>query len=569
MMPLLNNSKLDGLSAYLLSQGYIDEKIVQISLKESFKKKISFITYLRQLKYIDDSKLAEATASYYGLPFFDLDNYDFNLLPRNVLSTELIQKYFILPLFIRENQLILGAIDPSLPNLHEINFLTGLTTELVVVEAAKLTKIIDLIYSDELLTDLQLEEKALEASMANDANEKIENYLTQIESNKSPIVKSLDKILLDAISKQASDIHFEPYEKYCRIRFRIDGILYEMNPQSLRIANFLTARLKVMANLDISERRIPQDGCFKINLSMDRSVNFRLNTCPTLYGEKAVVRILESFHQGIDLNNLGMNESQRNTVIDALKSAQGIILVTGPTGSGKTATLYCALDRLNTTEVNISSVEDPIEIQLFGINQVQINLKTGLTFSSALRAFLRQDPDIIMVGEIRDLETAEIAVRAAQTGHLILSTLHTNSATETLVRLSNIGIPPFNIASSIILIIAQRLIRRLCNHCKEETFIPRRILLNEGFYPEELIHLVNYKARGCEHCYHGYKGRIGVYEILPISDEMTRLIIKNKSALQLKEQARLENTQDLRRSALEKVKERITSLEEINRVIKK
>jgi type IV pilus assembly protein PilB len=568
-MDTLKEMKLSGFGCYLVTHGYIDEKKVQTALKESKLKKMSLISCLGQYNFIQYNKLAKATANYFGLPLFDLNSYDFNHIPKDILSTALIQKHCVLPLFKKENQLVLAVADPSRPNLNEINFLTGLTSILVIVELDKLTKAIDSIFSSQLQAGLEIEDAELEATIDfSYPQEKTETDFSQIESDKAPVVKFLNKILFDAIHKQASDIHFEPYENYYRIRFRLDGILSEMSRQPIKLANYLTARLKVMANLDISERRLPQDGRFKLNLSKHRAIDFRLNTCPMLYGEKAVLRILESSRALPDFSVLGMSQNQKKLLAVAIQHSQGMILVTGPTGSGKTMTLYTALNALNKSEVNISSVEDPIEIHLNGINQVQINLKAGLTFANTLRAFLRQDPDIIMVGEIRDLETAEIAVKAAQTGHLVLSTLHTNCAPDTLVRLSNMGVASFNIASSIILIIAQRLVRKLCPQCKVRIDIPENALLEEGFLQEELANLIIYKASSCHHCTQGYKGRVGIYEVMPISKDMARLIMGNTGSLDLAEQAKRENIPNLRRSGLEKVKAGITSLQELNRVIK-
>lgn len=567
-MPIDNNLQLKGLSFYLVTQGYLDEQKAFKILRESLQKRIPFITYLGQENYLCYRSLALAVANYFGLAFFDLDNYDLTILPKDIFKTEFIQQHSVLPLFIRDKKLILGVTDPSLHDLNDINFLTGLSTILVIVEIDKLTKIINSIYANNLHRDLQLEDDDLHAKIKQlNIEDSLDNDLSYLESAKSPVVKFLNKILLDAVHQLASDIHFEPYENYYRIRYRLDGILHEMNRQSIKVANFITARLKIMANLDISERRKPQDGRFKINLAKNHSIDFRLNTCPTLFGEKSAVRILKSTQSLIDIDNLGMSELQKQLFKEILSHSQGMILVTGPTGSGKTVTLYSALDKLNTSDVNISTVEDPIEIQLPGINQVQINNKTGLTFSSVLRAFLRQDPDIIMVGEIRDQETAEIAVRAAQTGHLVLSTLHTNSAAEVLIRLLNMGIASFNIASSIILIVAQRLIRLLCPYCKVKVHKPYSSLLQDEIESETLESAILYQAVGCLHCNQGYKGRIGIFELLPISKCMVNRMSKKLGSSEIIELANEANNFSLRRSGLEKVISGITSFEEINRVI--
>ncbi len=559
-MDKLTQPKLSGFGYYLITNDYIDKDKAYTALKESHIKKLSFIAYLGQYDLIHYSKLAQAIASYFGLPLFDLNSYNLSNLPKDVISTDLILEHSILPLFKDKYRLILAVADPSLPNLNDINFLTGLTCSLIIVEGDKLNKAIDSLFSIQLRAELPVEDIQLERKI-----KKIEFMQTEASH---PVVKFLNQILLDAINKGASDIHFEPYENYYRIRFRVDGVLFEINRQTLELSSYLTARLKVMTNLDISERRIPQDGRFKLNLSQHRSIDFRLNTIPTLHGEKAVLRILKSSNELLDLNILGMSEHQKNLFKNAIRHPQGMILVTGPTGGGKTITLYTVLDILNTSEVNISSVEDPIEIYLDGINQVQVNSKVGLTFASTLRAFLRQDPDIIMVGEIRDLETAEIVVKAAQTGHLVLSTLHTNSAPETLVRLSSIGVASHNIASAIILIIAQRLVRRLCQLCRIKINVAEKTLLAEGFLSEEIPDLIIYKASSCHQCNQGYKGRVGIYEVLPISRDMAKLIMENAGSLDLAQQARKENTPSLRHSGLNKVREGITSLEELNRVIK-
>jgi type IV pilus assembly protein PilB len=385
----------------------------------------------------------------------------------------------------------------------------------------------------------------------------------------APVVRYVNKILVDAITGGASDIHFEPYEKTFRIRFRQDGLLREVASPPINIANRLVSRLKVMSRMNIAERRVPQDGRIKLKLSRSRDIDFRVNTLPTLYGEKVVLRILDSSSAQVGIENLGMEVEQREAFLWALSKPYGMILVTGPTGSGKTVSLYSALNLLNKPDVNISTVEDPVEIQVSGINQVNMNPKAGLTFASALRSFLRQDPDIVMVGEIRDLETAEIAVKAAQTGHLVLSTLHTNDAPQTLTRLANMGVPPFNIASSIMLIMAQRLARRLCPHCKQIEDVPREALLEEGFKePEVEAGITIYRPVGCERCNKGYRGRVGIFQVMKVSEAIGRLIMEGGNSIQLAEQAQREGVYDLRQSGLRKVKSGVTSLEELNRVTK-
>jgi type IV pilus assembly protein PilB len=392
---------------------------------------------------------------------------------------------------------------------------------------------------------------------------------SELNIDDAPVVRYVNKILVDAITSSASDIHFEPYEKLFRVRFRQDGILREVANPPVNIASRLVARLKVMSRMNIAERRVPQDGRIKLKLSRSRDIDFRVNTLPTLYGEKVVLRILDSSSAQVGIENLGFELEQQEAFLKAIRKPYGMILVTGPTGSGKTVSLYSALNILNQADINISTVEDPVEIQVPGINQVNMNPKTGLTFAAALRAFLRQDPDIVMVGEIRDLETAEIAVKAAQTGHLVLSTLHTNDAPQTLTRLANMGVAPFNIASSILLIMAQRLARRLCAHCKRIEDVPREALLEEGFSETEIdAGLTIYGPVGCERCTKGYKGRVGIFQVMPVSEAMGRLIMEGGNAIQLGEQARREGVYDLRQSGLRKVKAGVTSLEEINRVTK-
>jgi type IV pilus assembly protein PilB len=392
--------------------------------------------------------------------------------------------------------------------------------------------------------------------------------LSESDIDDAPVVRFVNKILLDAINRGASDIHIEPYEKLFRVRVRLDGVLHEVAAPPVGLANRITARLKVMSRMDIAERRVPQDGRIKMKLSKNRAIDFRVNTCPTLYGEKIVLRILDPSSAQLGIDQLGYEAAQKELYLSALKKPYGMILVTGPTGSGKTVSLYTGLNILNTIDRNISTCEDPVEINMPGINQCNMNTKTGFNFASALRAFLRQDPDVIMVGEIRDLETAEIAIKAAQTGHLVLSTLHTNDAPQTLTRLANMGVPPYNIASTINLIIAQRLARRLCNYCKKEVDIPKNALTEEGFKEAELGGLKVYGPSGCDQCTDGYKGRVGIYQVMPISEEMGRIIMEGGSSMALADQAATEGVPDLRRSGLEKVKQGVTSLEEINRVTK-
>lgn len=404
-------------------------------------------------------------------------------------------------------------------------------------------------------------------NVANEDDEAQED--SDLNVDDAPVVRYVNKVLVDAITAGASDIHFEPYEKFFRVRFRQDGMLREVTNPPLGISSRLVARLKVMSRMNIAERRVPQDGRIKLKLSRTRDIDFRVNTLPTLYGEKVVLRILDSSAAKVGIDQLGMDRTQKDAFLECINKPYGMVLVTGPTGSGKTVTLYSALNILNKPDINISTVEDPVEIQVPGINQVNLNPKTGLTFAAALRAFLRQDPDIVMVGEIRDLETAEIAVKAAQTGHMVLSTLHTNDAPQSLTRLANMGVPPFNIASSVLLIMAQRLARRLCTRCREVDDLPREVLLEEGFGEDEIAEGITiYKPVGCDHCVNGYKGRVGIFQVIKVSEDMGRLIMEGGNSIQLGDQADKEGYADLRRSGLSKVKAGMTSLKELNRVTK-
>jgi type IV pilus assembly protein PilB len=457
----------------------------------------------------------------------------------------------------------------NLNALDEIKFNTGIATEPVLVEQDKLAKLIEDSLNDTTSVMDGLSDSDLDNLEVVAGDEDRGGDLSESDVDDTPVVRFVNKVLLDAINRKASDIHFEPYEKEFRVRLRMDGVLHEVAHPPVSLSPRIIARIKVMSRMDISERRIPQDGRIKMQISKNRAIDFRVSTCPTLYGEKVVLRILDPTSASLGIDVLGYEEDQKQLYLDALAKPYGMILVTGPTGSGKTVSLYTGIGILNTADRNISTAEDPAEINMPGINQVNVNPKVGLTFASALRAFLRQDPDVIMVGEIRDLETAEIAIKAAQTGHLVLSTLHTNDAPQTLTRLANMGVPPYNIASSILLIIAQRLARRLCTHCRTIDDVPRDVLIQEGFTEEEVNGGMKiYKAVGCDQCTNGYKGRVGVYQVLPVTETMQRLILEGGNAMQMAEQADAEGVADLRRSGLLKVKAGMTSLEEINRVTK-
>jgi len=558
-----------GLARRLVRDRLISETQAENAYREALKQGTPFVQYLVEQEVLDSRRVAIAAADEFGVPLLDLDAIELLDMPLNLVDEKLVLKHRALPIFRRGNRLYLAVSDPTNHHaLDEIRFNTGLATNAVLVDETKLGAAIDqaleaqeTAMSDILDTDLNNLDVASEEEEHRDD--------TELNVDDAPIVRYVNKILVEAIASGASDVHFEPYEKYCRIRFRQDGLLQEIANPPVNIATRLAARIKVMSRMNIAERRVPQDGRIKLKLSRNREIDFRVNTLPTLYGEKVVLRILDASAALVGMDHLGFEPEQKAAFLSAIQKPYGMILVTGPTGSGKTVSLYTALDILNRSEVNISTVEDPVEIQVPGINQVNMNVKTGLTFAAALRSFLRQDPDIIMVGEIRDLETAEIAVKAAQTGHLVLSTLHTNDVPQSLTRLANMGVPPFNIASSIHFIMAQRLARRLCPHCKEPENVPLEALLEEGFAAEEIERgLTIYRPVGCERCTNGYRGRVGIFQVLKISEEIGRLIMEGGNAMDIAEQARIEGSADLHESGLRKVKSGITSLEEINRVTK-
>ncbi|MCU7851127.1 MAG: type IV-A pilus assembly ATPase PilB [Candidatus Thiodiazotropha sp. (ex Monitilora ramsayi)] len=561
---------LSGLARCLIQDNLLTEEQAERAFDASLKKKKPFVTYLVEQKILSSLDIAISASRGFGVPIFDLDVIDLDVLPRELVAEKLVRTHHTLPLFKRGNRLFLAVSDPTNhQGLDEIRFSTGLASEAILVEDEKLTKIIDKVLEDQESSMDELLDADLDNLDISTGEEDTGGDESSLDVDEAPVVRYINKILLDAINQGVSDVHFEPYEHTYRIRYRQDGMLHEVaNPPS-NLANRLSSRIKVMSRMNIAERRIPQDGRIKMKLSKSRSIDFRVNTCPTLYGEKIVLRILDPTSAQLGIEALGFEEEQRTAFMSAINKPYGMVLVTGPTGSGKTVSLYTALNLLNDPEVNISTAEDPVEIQVAGINQVNTNPKTGLTFAEALRAFLRQDPDIVMVGEIRDLETAEIAVKAAQTGHLVLSTLHTNDAPQTLTRLANMGIPPFNIASSVLLIMAQRLARRLCEHCKAPDDLPKEALLEEGFTEEDLAAgFTTYKPVGCDLCTNGYKGRVGIFQVMPVSEAMGKIIMEGGTSLQLEEQAENEGVSDLRKSGLRKVMQGITSLKELNRVTK-
>jgi len=561
---------LNGLARRLVSDGHLPEADALKAQEESDKKKLPLVSYLVEKNLLDGKIIASAASEEFGIPVFDIEAIELEADITKLVDEKLVRKHHALPLYKRGNRLFVAVSDPTnLQALDEIKFHVGANTEAILVEESKLKEIIEkaMAGADTSLADMSGDGDLDDLDIG--GGDEIEDDSTSdTDVDDAPVVRFVNKILLDAINSGASDVHFEPYEKAYRVRYRRDGVLKEVATPPVALNRRISARLKVLSRLDISERRVPQDGRMKMRLSKNRAIDFRVNTCPTLFGEKIVLRILDPTSAQLGIDALGYDEDQKQLYMDALQLPQGMILVTGPTGSGKTVSLYTGLNILNTEDKNISTAEDPVEINLEGINQVNVEPKVGLTFSAALKAFLRQDPDIIMVGEIRDIETGEIAIKAAQTGHLVLSTLHTNDAPQTLSRLINMGIAPFNIASSVSLIIAQRLARRLCNSCKKPADIPKEALLEEGFKEEDLPGLKIYKPVGCDQCDGGYKGRVGIYQVMPISDAMARIIMEEGNAIQLADQAQKEGINDLRQSGLIKVKQGITSLEDVNRVTK-
>ncbi|MCI0507720.1 MAG: type IV-A pilus assembly ATPase PilB [Gammaproteobacteria bacterium] len=562
--------KLSGLARKLVLDGLLSEADAVKAQDVATKKKLPLVTHLVEAKLVNSKALAIAAAHEFGVPLLDITAIELDPEIVRLVDEKLVRQHHGLPLFKRGNRLFIAVSDPTnLIALDEIKFHAGMNTEAVLVEEDKLNVIIEkaMSASDTSLQDLDGDLDSIDISTEDTAKA---DSGGDSDIDDTPVVRFINKVLLDAINSGASDIHFEPYEKYFRVRYRRDGVLTEIATPPVGLAKRIAARLKVLSRLDISERRVPQDGRMKMTLSKNRAIDFRVSTCPTLFGEKIVLRILDPTSAQLGIDVLGYEEDQKQLYLNALAKPQGMILVTGPTGSGKTVSLYTGINILNTEDRNISTAEDPAEINMPGINQVNVDNKVGLTFASALKAFLRQDPDVIMVGEIRDMETGEIAIKAAQTGHLVLSTLHTNDAPQTLTRMINMGIAPYNIASSVELIIAQRLARRLCSNCKQVRDIPHLTLIDIGFSPNEVKTLKIYgpSQNGCDQCNGGYKGRVGIYQVMPISDTMRRIIMEGGNSIQLADQAQKEGIRDLRQSGLVKVRAGLTSLEEINRVTK-
>jgi type IV pilus assembly protein PilB len=565
----MNDIALSGLAKQLVLAELLTDKSAQQAYQQAQRNRISLVSYLVQNKLVKSRQVAEIASEHFGMALLDLNCLDKETQPKGLVSEKLIRQHHALPLWRRGNKLFVGISDPTNHQvINDIQFSTGLNTEAILVEDDKLTDAIEKFFDShntglEDMADVDLDGVDIESS-----DERNQDGIAGQDADDAPVVRFVHKMLLDAIRSGSSDLHFEPYEKTYRVRMRTDGMLREVAKPPIQLANRIAARLKVMASLDISERRKPQDGRIKMRLSKSKSIDFRVNTLPTLWGEKVVIRILDPSSAQMGIDALGYEPDQKDLYMAALKQPQGMILVTGPTGSGKTVSLYTGLNILNTVDINISTAEDPVEINMEGINQVNVNPKQGLGFAQALRSFLRQDPDVIMVGEIRDLETAEIAIKAAQTGHLVLSTLHTNSAAETLTRLHNMGIQGFNIATSVSLIIAQRLARKLCSHCKKPIEIPRETLLKEGFPEERIGSFTIYEPVGCDQCNVGYKGRTGIYEVVKNTPELQRLIMAEGNSLEIDIQMRKDGFNDLRTSGLLKAMQGITSLEEINRVTK-
>ena len=560
---------ITGITRRLVMDGVLGEADARKAMDEAGKAKKQVHVYLLENRLVSSAQIAAANSIEFGMPLIDSTALDFRFSAAKLVSEELIQKHQALPLFKRGNRLFVAISDPTNTRaLDDIKFAANLTVEPILVDEERLRRSIDMALSSGDDLGKQEDDEGLENLESTGDDDDADTGTVDSKGDDTPVVKFVNKVLLDAIKRGASDIHFEPYETEFRVRLRMDGILKGVAKAPVKLHPRISARLKVMAALDIAERRVPQDGRIKLNISKTKQMDFRVSTCPTLFGEKVVLRLLDGSAAKLGIDKLGYEDDQKQLYLNALSKPYGMILVTGPTGSGKTVSLYTGLNILNTEERNISTAEDPVEIRVPGINQVQMSQKKGMTFAVALRSFLRQDPDVIMVGEIRDLETAEIAVKAAQTGHMVLSTLHTNDAPQTIARLMNMGIAPYNITSSVTLVIAQRLARRL-HDCKRAVQLPDPALLAEGYTEEEVkAGLKLYEAVGCADCNEGYKGRLGIYQVMPMSDEIQKIILEGGNALQIAAAAARSGVKDLRKSALLKAKNGITSLAEINRVTK-
>ena len=560
------NIPLSSLTKCLIRDELLTEVDARKHMEAAQTQETTLINYWVSNKLVDAFIIANHASIEFGLPLLDLDAVILSEIPLDLVSEKLIEEHHVLPLFKRGNKLFVATSDPANSlALDEIKFNTRLNTEAILVEEDKLSRAIEksLEAADTSMDNLDDDLANLEVADEEDNSGAI---VPGSEADEAPVVKFVNKVLLDGIKRGVSDLHFEPYEKIFRIRFRGDGMLYEYARPPMSIANRLVSRIKVMSKMDIAERRVPQDGRIKLKLSKTKAIDFRVNTCPTLFGEKIVMRILDPSSAEMGIEKLGFEPEQQKLFTDAIHRPYGMVLVTGPTGSGKTVSLYTGLNIINTIGRNISTAEDPVEITVEGINQVNVNPKAGLTFGSALKAFLRQDPDVIMIGEIRDLETASIGIKAAQTGHMVLSTLHTNDAPQTINRLRQMGIEPFNIVAAVNLVMAQRLARRLCKNCKVENDYPEGLLLDYGFSAEELEEYTIYKAVGCDLCTEGYKGRVGMYQVMPMTEKIKALILADGNAMELAKLATGEGVNDLRRSGMLKVMEGVTTIEEVDRV---
>jgi len=564
----ITSNKYGGLAHQLISEGIVSEANMKTAQSESQQQQIGLVSYLVDHKLADAYHLAKILSQAFGDPLFDLDALSNDVVPKDLVDEKIVRKFNALPLFKRGQRLFVALSDPTrVDAIDAIAFNSRLSIETVVVEEDKLKKRIESLYADTMQNFDSFNDSDLNVDFDDGEDDENETKLTD-SVDEAPVVKFVNKMLVDAIRMGASDLHFEPYEKTYRVRFRVDGVMQSMANPPVQLAGKIAARLKVMSQMDISERRVPQDGRIKLKLSKNKAIDFRVNSLPTLFGEKIVLRILDPSSAMLGIEALGYEPDQKEMFLEALNKPQGMLLITGPTGSGKTVSLYTGINILNTGATNISTAEDPVEINLEGINQVNVNPKVGLTFANALKSFLRQDPDIVMVGEIRDLETAEIAIKAAQTGHMVLSTLHTNSAPETLTRLKNMGVASFNIATSVNLVIAQRLARRLCKNCKKPINIPRQSLLELGFTDADLDNPDNiiYEPVGCNECREGYKGRVGVYEVMKVSPDISRIIMEDGNAIDIKDAALKNGFRDLRRSGILKVLQGVTSIQEMMRV---
>lgn len=564
----ITTGKYGGLAQQLINEGVVSEAHMKTAQTESAQQQIGLVPYLVDHKLADASQLAQMLSQAFGDPLFDLDALNLDVIPKDLVDEKIVRKFNALPLFKRGQRLFVALSDPTrIDAIDAIAFNSRLSIETIVVEEDKLKRRIESIYADTMQNFDSFSDSDLNVGFEEGEEDEGETKLTD-SVDEAPVVKFVNKMLVDAIRMGASDLHFEPYEKTYRVRFRVDGVMQKMANPPVQLAGKIAARLKVMSQMDISERRVPQDGRIKLKLSKNKAIDFRVNSLPTLFGEKIVLRILDPSSAMLGIEALGYEPDQKEMFLEALHKPQGMLLITGPTGSGKTVSLYTGINILNTGATNISTAEDPVEINLEGINQVNVNPKVGLTFANALKSFLRQDPDIVMVGEIRDLETAEIAIKAAQTGHMVLSTLHTNSAPETLTRLRNMGVASFNIATSVNLVIAQRLARRLCKNCKKPINVPRQSLLELGFQDADLDNTDNviYEPVGCNECREGYKGRVGIYEVMKVSPDISRIIMEDGNAIDIKDAALKNGFRDLRRSGILKILQGVTSIQEMMRV---